>query len=270
MVRIRTPNGKFLGDLASKASKSFKSSFPDIKSGKVDASTKMSTDTELPQLFPKAATLKRGETTDVLGDAATGSSVKKSEIRTMKADIEKLKGKDIDTPSKARTAAGDFIKNNTGSIAVAAAIAGSIMFFYMRKAVSEQTQRTITKVEMSGTDYKVSFSPGLAILKSDTITITNCPVVPSITGITTVKDSTEDDFIILQGNGTLTTQCPSTNCGTISVKSSVYGQMADAAENLVPDILPDTNVLTKYWWVFLIAVILLSSSSAAAFMISGR
>ena len=233
---------------------------------KLDSEIKMNADAR------DIGTLKREEAGNVVVQGHfDGAGLKKKDLDDMKEAKESIKDKTIDSPSKARSAAADFISNNKGKIAIAAGMGSAILFFYARKEISENTPRTITKVEMSGSNYKISFTPAIAILKSDSITIDGSPVAPSINGPHSVSDSSDDDSIIITGKGALTAMCPpSSTCGTIRVQSSVYGQMSDAIENVIPDLLPDSNVFVEYWWVFLILVVLSCSSSVAAVMMSSQ
>jgi hypothetical protein len=262
-----------LSGLASTLAKSGKTQSTDVKgalNSKTDATQKLETEIRMNADASKIGNLKREEAGNVVAQGHfDGAGLKKKDLDDMKKAQESIKDKTIETPSQARSAAGEFINNNKGKVAIAAGMGSAILFFYARKKISEMTPRTITKVEMSGSNYKISFTPAIAILKSDSITISGSPVAPDINGPQSVSDSTTDDSIIITGKGALTTMCPpSSGCGTITVKSSVYGQMADAIENVIPDLLPDSNVFMEYWWVFLILVVLFCSSSVAAVMMS--
>lgn len=269
MVRMK------LGEVAAALAKSAKTMSTNVKGAiksKTDPTAKLESEIRMNADAVKIATLKREEAGNVVAQGHfDGAGLKKKDLDDIKNAQESIKDKTIETPSQARSAAGEFISKNKGKVAVAAGVGSAILFFYIRKQISESTSRKITKVEMSGSNYKISFTPAIAILKSDSITISGSPVRPEINGPHSVIDSVDDDVIIITGKGALTTMCPtSAECGTITVKSSVYGQMADAIENVIPDLLPDSNVFMEYWWVFLILVVLFCSSSVAAIMMSSQ
>jgi len=209
-----------------------------------------------------------------LGDGAVEGPFKgltKSDAPALKSKKEELRNEKLDTPADVRSAGKKLLDNvGTGNVLVAAGLGSALLYFYIRKEVSEKTPRTITKVEMSGSDYKITYTPAINILTTDEITISGCSVVPDINGKRSVINASTDDVIVIRGAGNITTPCASTSCGTITVKSSVYGQMADAVDNMIPELLPDANVFLTYWWVFLIIALLICSSSAAAFIMSGK
>lgn len=206
------------------------------------------------------------------GAAAPLEGVTRKNLPELKEKVEGLKNEKMETASDVRGVAGKLIQNvGKGNLLVAAGLGSALLYFYIRKKVSEDSPRKITKVEMSGTDYKITFTPAINILTTDEVTISDdCKFRPDIRGKRPVIDAPDDSSIVIRGAGAITTPCPASpeTCGTITVKSSVYGQLADAMENVIPDILPDENVLMKYWWVFLIIALILSSSSAAAVMMS--
>lgn len=206
------------------------------------------------------------------GAAAPLEGLTKKNLPELKEKVEGLKNENMERASDVRSVAGNLVQNvGKGNLLVAAGLGSALLYFYIRKKVSEESPRTITKVEMFGTDYKITFSPAINILTTDSVTISGSPVVPDINGLRPVIDAPDDSSIVIRGSTALTTLCPTSgSCGTITVKTSVYGQLADAVENFIPDILPDENVLMKYWWVFLIIALILSSSSAAAVMMSGK
>lgn len=216
----------------------------------------------------------KGATRAETADGAIAGSFKglsKSDAPELKTKTEDLKNEKLESPADIKSVSKKLLDNvGTANLLVTAGLGSALLYFYIRKKVSEDTPRTITKVEMSGTDYKITYTPAINILTTDEIEISGSSVVPDINGKRSVIDAPDDDVIIIRGAGNITTPCTSTSCGTIKVKSSVYGQMADAVGNLIPDLLPDTNVFMKYWWVFLIIALVVCSSSAAAFMMSGK
>lgn len=212
----------------------------------------------------------KGATRAETADGAIAGSFKgltKDDTTELKTKTDGLKDEKLESPSDIKSASKKLLDNvGTGNLLVAAGLGSALLYFYIRKKVSEDTPRTITKVEMSDSDYKITYTPAINILTTDQVNISGCTVVPDINGNRAVKSAPDDSTIIITGAGTLTALCTSTSCGTINVTSSVYGQLADAVGNLVPSILPDKNVFLTYWWVFLIIALVVCSSSAAAFM----
>jgi len=151
-------------------------------------------------------------------------------------DLDPSLGKNLD-PNLGKTAdnLGKGKKSWTPSQKAAAAAAvvgtGITVDMYLnasdRADESNKTPRTITKVESDQGKLNIYFSPVLAILKTDSITINGSKTDPSIDGPQEILSVVSDSQIVINGKS-LKANTPG---GTISVTTTVGNQLSSSVSS---------------------------------------
>lgn len=187
--------------------------------------------------LPKTPNELAKNVNDFGGDASKSVSAKDAGMKPNRAsDVAPPKDtpnnvKDGETPDSALRSAWRMVENNPGKTIAGLAVATAVTIALVNKKKSEETPRTITKIEsanfFSKKKLKITFTPAIRITSADLITFKGTRTTPSL-DVTDVNVSgvVSDTVIIYDSPANITSMTPG---GQILVKTTFLNQIGDLA-----------------------------------------
>jgi hypothetical protein len=174
---------------------------------------------------------------DFGGDASKSVSAKDAGMKPNRAsDVAPPKDtpnnvKDGETTEAANNSAWRMIQNNLGKTIAGLAVATAVTIALVNKKRSEETPRTITKIEsanfFSKKKLKITFTPALRITSADLITFRGTRTTPSLDATdVNVSGIVSDSVIVYDAPTDITSMTPG---GQILVKTTFLNQVGDLA-----------------------------------------
>ena len=172
-----------------------------------------------------------------------------------------------------------WLKENPKKVVAGVAAATLTALSLAKYIKSSETDRTITKVEASSDDIKITYTPSIEILESDLIDISGSKTDPSIDGNgISIVSSISSSQIKITPNSAVTTFTPG---GKIIVHTSFGAQLGatvrdtiksggDAAGNFLSSLIPGLSGISNAIMIIICVVLLcacLASSGAAVYFL---
>ena len=212
---------------------------------------------------------------DFGGDASKSVSAKDAGMKPNKAsDVTPPKDtpanvKDGETPDAAKNSAWNMIQNNLGKTIAGLAVATAATVALVNKKRSEETPRTITKIEsanfFSKKKLKITFTPAIRITSADLVTFRGTTTTPSLDATDVqVSSVVSDTVIIYDAPVNITNMSPG---GQIFVKTTFLNQVGDLTNQAaagIGDIIAAALGIPTDWVKWVVSA---SSSSSCCCLI---